>query len=74
MTEQTERIGAGRYSWIDLQGILCYGTHWDDLPAEMDRIVSFVPTPPPPPHTDEVHAEMAKFDGRLQEAMKRCRR
>ena len=66
--------GEGRYSWVDLEGNLQHGSHWDDLPAEMDRIVAFVPDAPPPPHTQEDHDLMATFDDRLQEVMARCRR
>ena len=67
-------MGEGRYSWIDLEGVLRHGTHWDDLPAEMDRIVAFVPDAPAPPHTAAEHDAMATFNDRLQEAMRRCRR
>ncbi len=66
--------GQGRYSWVDTEGRLRHGTHWDDLPAEMDRLVAFVPDYPEPPHTAEDHALMATFNGRLQEALSRCRR
>ena len=66
--------GEGRYSWIGLDGMLRHGTHWDDLPAEMDRIVAFVPDYPEPPHTEEQHAAMASFGDKLQEALQRCRR
>lgn len=67
-------MGEGRYSWIDLEGVLHHGTHWDDLPANMDRIVAFVPDHPAPPHTAAEHAAMATFAGKLEEVMHRCRR
>lgn len=66
--------GDGRYSWIDTGGALRHGTHWDDLPAEMDRLVAFVPHYPDPPHTPEEHAMIETFTTRLQEALARCRR
>ena len=66
--------GAGRYSWVGLDGELHHGRHWDDLPADMDRLVAFVPDYPEPPHTDEEHLAMATFTDKLQEAMQRCRR
>ena len=66
--------GAGTYRWVGVDGRLCHGTHWDDLPEEMDRLVAFVPDCPPPPHTEADHAEMATFDARLHEALGRCRR
>ena len=67
-------IGDGRYIWIDLAGSLQTGTHWDDLPKEMDRIIAFIPFHPPEPHTQEDHDKMAMFNERFQETMKRCRR
>ena len=66
--------GEGRYSWVDLDGKLCHGRHWDDLPAEMDRIIAFEPDAPDPPHTQEEHDLMATFNDKFQEALKRCRR
>ena len=67
-------MGAGRYRWVDLGGTLREAAHWDDLPAEMDRLVAFVPDHPAPPHTELQHAEVAEFGARLQEALGRCRR
>ena len=67
-------IGTGKYSWVDLDSTLRHGTHWNDLPAQMDRIVAFVPDYPEGPHTQEEHDVMATFNGQLQEAMNRCRR
>ena len=69
-----QTTGAGRYSWIDLEGVLHHGTHWDALPAEMDRLVAWVPDTLDPPHTDAEHAAMAGLGARLQEALDRCRR
>ena len=66
-------IGAGRYSWVTLDGELHHGAHWDDLPEEMDSLIAFVPNYPEPPHTEEDHAAMEKFNDRLHEAMGRCR-
>ena len=66
--------GEGRYSWVDTDGALRHSTHWDDLPAEMDRLVAFVPDYPEPPHTPEEHELMETYDIRLKEIMARCRR
>ena len=66
--------GEGRYSWVGLDGVLRHGTHWDDLPDAMDRIVAFVPACPEPPHTEKEHAIMATLNDRFREALKRCRR
>ena len=67
-------MGEGRYEWVDTDGRLCRGAHWDDLPEAMDRLVAFEPAYPEPPHTPEDHAAMATFDARLHEALSRCRR
>ena len=67
-------MGAGRYRWVDVDGTLCQGAHWNDLPGEMDRLVEFVPDYPSPPHTQADHDLMAAFEPKLHEALARCRR
>ena len=67
-------IGQGRYQWVDLEGKLQSGTHWDDLPEKMDRIIEFNPEIPDEPHTEEQHEAYATFVPKLQEAMSRCQR
>ncbi len=67
-------IGAGTYEWVDAAGELCRGTHWDDLPAQMDRLVRFEPAIPPEPHSQADHDLIDTFVPRLREAMQRCRR
>lgn len=66
-------VGAGFYQWIDLDGKMQTGNHWDDLPDEMDAIIAFVPDYPEGPHTQIEHEAMETFNHKLQEAMKRCR-
>ena len=53
--------GEGRYSWVGLDGELRHGAHWNDLPAEMDRLVAFVPDMLPEPHTQADHDAMDQF-------------
>ena len=67
-------MGEGRYRWVGVDGVSREAEHWDALPAQMDRLVAFVPEYPAPPHTDRDHAEMAALGARLQEALGRCRR
>ena len=66
--------GEGRYSWVDPGGALRHGSHWDDLPADMDRLVAFVPDYPAPPHSEEDHATIETYGDKLKEALARCRR
>lgn len=66
--------GQGTYIWIDVHGHQRHGRHWDDIPAEIDRLVCFVPDSPPPPHSAEEHFVMASYDAKLQEVLGRCRR
>ena len=68
------QIGSGFYQWVDLEGELRTGSHWDELPAEMDRLVAFIPAYPEGAHSEAEHTAMATFNDRLQAAMKRCRR
>lgn len=64
----------GTYSWIDIEGHQRHGTHWDEIPAEIDRLVTFAPFAPPGPHSAEEHALMETYEAKLQEVLARCRR
>lgn len=67
-------VGTGKYRWVDEDGHTRHtGTHWDELPETMHRIIMFVPLYPEPPHTQEIHDAMATFEGKFKEALKRCR-
>ena len=65
-------IGSGNYQWLDLNGDLQTSTHWDAIPKKIGRLVAFVPTAIPEPHTNEDHAIMDSFNDRLHEVMSRC--
>ena len=49
-------------------------SNFEDIPKEFDHIISFEPKVPEPPHTEEQHKEIAKWQGRLQELIQRERR
>ena len=66
--------GAGKYAWVDLKGELQRGTSWDDIPGEIEYLVTFEPAYPEPEHTPEQHAYMGTFNDRLHEVLGRCRR
>ena len=44
---------------------------FDDIPMEFDNLISFKPTAPKPPHSEEDHKEMEKYNEKLQELMGR---
>ena len=44
---------------------------YDDIPMEFDNLISFKPDAPEPPHTQEDHEEMEKYNTKLQELMGR---
>ena len=44
---------------------------FDDIPMEFDNLISFKPTAPEPPHSEEDHKEMEKYNEKLQELMGR---
>ena len=46
---------------------------WEDIPAEFDHIIKFVPEVPPEPHTEEQHKEIDSWNTRLKELMQRER-
>lgn len=66
-------VGSGFYQWVDLDGELRTGAHWDDLPERMDRLVAFIPASPKGPHTQQEHDAMATFNDRFREVLSRCR-
>ena len=46
---------------------------FDEIPMEFDNLISFKPTAPEPPHSEEDHKEMDTYNAKLQELMKRER-
>lgn len=48
-------------------------SHWDDIPAEVDAIIKFVPRIPPGPHTQAQHDEIEQLPSIFREFLKRER-
>ena len=46
-------------------------TNTNDLPEKFDNLIKFMPTSPESPHTEEEHKEMATYNDKLKELMKR---
>jgi hypothetical protein len=46
-------------------------TNYEDIPETFDNVIKFIPEIPEGPHTHEEHEELDKWNGRLQELMKR---
>jgi hypothetical protein len=46
---------------------------YEDIPDEFDHVIKFLPDPIPEDHTEDDHAEMAKWNTRLQELMEKER-
>ena len=44
---------------------------FDEIPMEFDNLISFKPNAPEPPHSEEDHKEMEKYNEKLQELMRR---
>ena len=44
---------------------------FDDIPIEFDNLISFKPDAPEPPHSEEDHKEMEKYNEKLQQLMRR---
>ena len=42
---------------------------WNDIQDDFDHVISFLPDWPQGPHTEDEHAIMATFNGKLQELM-----
>jgi hypothetical protein len=52
---------------------VCTFNRWEDIPPVLDHVIAFLPAIPPPPHTEQQHAEIDAWYGRLQELMERER-
>ena len=42
---------------------------FDEIPMEFDNLISFKPTAPEPPHSEEDHKEMDTYNAKLQVLM-----
>lgn len=58
---------------IMVNGVLKEYNKYEDIPAEFDHVISFVPEIPEGPHTHEQHEEIEQWNTKLQELMKRER-
>ena len=61
-----------------VNGILETYTKYEDMPDTFENVIKFLPDLPEPEgedgnHTDEQHAEMARWNGRLQALMEKER-
>ena len=44
---------------------------YEDIPEKFEHIIKFIPDIPEEPHTEEEHREIATYNVKLQELMKR---
>jgi hypothetical protein len=54
-----------------INGELKTYTNYEDIPETFDNVIKFIPEIPDGPHSHEEHEELDKWNGRLQELMKR---
>jgi hypothetical protein len=54
---------------VKRNGILETYTDYNDIPANFDHVIKFLPEIPPEPHTEEQHEEIEKWPARLQKLM-----
>jgi len=58
---------------IKVNGELKTYTQYEDIPEKFDHVIEFSPEVPPPPHTEEQHEEIDKWNFRLQALMEKER-
>ena len=56
-----------------INGELVTYDKYEDIPEEFEHVIKFLPDIILPPHTQEDHDELAKWDGRLQKLMEKER-
>jgi len=66
-------LGRGAYIVL-VDGELRHLDHWDQIPAEVDAIIKFLPDIPPGPHTHEQHEQIDRLTEIFQSFMQRERR
>lgn len=54
---------------IMINGQLHSYDRYEDIPAEFDHVIKFLPAVPPGPHTHDEHDELALWNNRLQRLM-----
>ena len=54
-----------------INGELMTFDKYEEIPDEFDHVIKFIPDTILPPHTQEDHDELAKWDGRLQKLMEK---
>ena len=56
---------------IKRNNILETYTNYEDIPDDFDHVIEFLPDVTDGPHSDEEHDELAKWNDRLQELMRK---
>ena len=56
---------------IKRNNILETYTNYEDIPDDFDHVIEFLPEIPDGPHSDEEHDELAKWNDRLQELIRK---
>ena len=56
-----------------VNGELITYNKYQDIPEEFEHVIKFLPDIILPPHTEDEHEELAKWDDRLQELMEKER-
>ncbi len=54
-----------------VDGKLMTYNSWESIPEQFDNVIEFIPEIPEGPHTHEQHEEIAKWNNRLQELLKK---
>ena len=56
-----------------INGELVTFDKYEEIPEEFEHVIKFLPDIILPPHTEDEHEELAKWDSRLQELMEKER-
>jgi hypothetical protein len=65
-----EALTTGRFVFR-VGGVIRTYSAWELCPAVFDELITFAPDIPPPPHTPEQHDEIAVWEDRLSELLRR---
>lgn len=54
-----------------VDGKLMTYTSFEDIPNDIEHVIEFAPEIPPPPHTEQEHAEIESWQGKFNALMER---
>lgn len=56
---------------VMVKGQIVTFQRFEDIPQDIEHVIEFAPDIPPPPHTDQEHAEIETWHSKFKQLMER---